>query len=111
LTAVLRLCISQLVSPRTAWIARSRCAVRAVIGSAARKKPLGCCQAAGIAKGRPLEKLVKPGIFVRLDRGRQMLVRRSGIRGGFAAKKYPAATRQTAATQLAIKSLFQKSTE
>jgi hypothetical protein len=84
--------------------------VRAVIVGA-RKKPLGCCQAAGIAKGRPLEKLVKPGIFVRLDRGRQMLVRRSGIRGGFAAKKYPAATRQTAATQLAIKSLFQKSTE
>ena len=50
-------------------------------------KPFGWGQTAGIANGRPGEKLVRPGIFVRLDRTRQMLGRRSGIRGGFAAKK------------------------
>ena len=55
--------------------------------AANRKKPFGCGHAAGIANGRPGEKLVRPGIFVRLDRTRQMLGRRSGIRGGFAAKK------------------------
>ena len=71
----------------TAWIARSRCAVRPVIGSAAERSPLGCCQAAGIAKGRSFENRVTPGIFVWLGRGRQMLVRRNRIRGGFAPKK------------------------
>jgi len=44
-------------------------------------------RAAGIAKGRPFEKPVKPGIFIWLGPGRQMLVRYSGIRGGFAPKK------------------------
>jgi len=48
-------------------------------GVGSQKKPLGCCQAAGIANGRPFEKPVKPGIFVYLDRGRQRLVRRTGI--------------------------------
>jgi hypothetical protein len=48
----------------TAWIARSRCAARVTMGSAP-KKPPGCCQAAGIANGRPFEKSVKRGIFMR----------------------------------------------
>jgi len=46
-----------------------------------------CSHAAGIAKGRPFEKLVRSGIFGRADRGQEMLARRRGIRGGFAPKK------------------------
>ena len=46
-----------------------------------------CSQAAGIAKGRPFEKLVRSGIFDRANRGQEILARRSGIRGGFAPKK------------------------
>ncbi len=47
----------------TAWIARSRCAARVTMGPAP-KKPPGCCQAVGIANGRPFEKPMKPRIFV-----------------------------------------------
>jgi hypothetical protein len=46
-----------------------------------------CSQAAGIAKGRPFEKLVRSGIFDRANRGQEILAWRSGIRGGFAPKK------------------------